>query len=233
MVRSSEMSNKKKSINTKILGYRFYAIPVLFLSILGLSDTSYLAYSHYKNYTDITYKSFCAISKAINCDTVSQSPWSILVGIPVSIWGIFGYLLFTLILIRTLRNTQEHRFLWNLLFIIALLYSSFAIYFGYISATKIKSYCVLCLFSYVISFSLSFFLSLIILRRFDCQPFYQGLRNSFLYILYGSNYLKYSILLMMFFFMGIKLFLPPYWEYTFPPPIHGSKMELLKMDHHG
>ncbi|MBU3949567.1 MAG: hypothetical protein KJ826_15285 [Proteobacteria bacterium] len=42
-------------------------------------------------YTDIGYESFCAISKAINCDTVSQSPYSVFLGVPLAIWGVAGY----------------------------------------------------------------------------------------------------------------------------------------------
>jgi uncharacterized membrane protein len=57
------------------------------LAIMGLADAIYLSISHYRVYTDIGYASFCAISKAINCDTVSQSPYSILWGAPVPVLG--------------------------------------------------------------------------------------------------------------------------------------------------
>ena len=60
-------------------------------------DEVYLTYLHYKTYTDFAYSSFCALSKTINCDTVAQSPWSVAAGLPVSVWGIFGYLLLLLI----------------------------------------------------------------------------------------------------------------------------------------
>ena len=74
--------------------YGCYTVPVLLLVLAGLADTLYLAWSHYKNYTDLTFSSFCALSRAINCDTVSQSPWSILWGLPLAHWGFFAYALF-------------------------------------------------------------------------------------------------------------------------------------------
>ena len=63
----------------------------------GLVDSVYLSISHYRVYTDIGYKSFCAISRTINCDTVSQSPFSIFLDVPVPVWGIIGYTFFLLL----------------------------------------------------------------------------------------------------------------------------------------
>src|SRR5210317_1518775 len=62
------------------------------LVFVGLFTSVYLSISHYRVFTDMGYKSFCALSKAINCDTVSQSPYSILLNIPLPIWGVMGYL---------------------------------------------------------------------------------------------------------------------------------------------
>ena len=64
-----------------------YLCTVVMLAMAGLADAIYLAVSHYRVYTDIGYRSFCAISKAINCDTVSQSAFSIFLGVPVPVWG--------------------------------------------------------------------------------------------------------------------------------------------------
>ncbi len=73
--------------------YFWYSTTVVLLLILGLLLTGYLFFSHYQNYTDIGYSSFCALSKSINCDTVSQSRWSILFGLPLALWGMIAYIL--------------------------------------------------------------------------------------------------------------------------------------------
>ncbi len=83
---------KTKAINT--LPFPVYLWTIILLAIVGLADSIYLAISHYRIYTDIGYRSFCAISKAINCDTVSQSAYSIFWGVPVPVWGIIGYTFF-------------------------------------------------------------------------------------------------------------------------------------------
>jgi hypothetical protein len=75
-----------------------YLWTVVFLAVAGLADSLYLAISHYRVYTDINYRSFCAISRAINCDTVSQSRFSIFFDVPVPIWGVIGYTFFLLFL---------------------------------------------------------------------------------------------------------------------------------------
>jgi uncharacterized membrane protein len=84
------MMKKDKRIDP--LPFPIYFWTIFFLIIAGLANATYLSISHYRVYTDIGYRSFCAISKAINCDTVSQSPYSIFLGLPVPIWGIIGYL---------------------------------------------------------------------------------------------------------------------------------------------
>lgn len=198
-----------------ILPYRYYSTPVLILLLLGIADSIYLAYSHYQNYTDINFSSFCALSKSINCDTVSQSAWSILLGIPLAYWGVFAYTFFLIIFLATLRRAKNSEYLWYLLFGLGLAYTVASIYFGYISATKIKAYCILCLASYAISFSLSFY-SWIILRRFSAGPFWAGLKKGMLYIV-SSWHLKSSILILVSIMVLLKTCIPPYWQYTFPP----------------
>jgi len=74
------------------LPFYVYTGIVATLILAGLFTSIYLSISHYRVYTDMSYKSFCALSKAINCDTVSQSPYSILLNIPLPIWGVMGYL---------------------------------------------------------------------------------------------------------------------------------------------
>ena len=70
-----------KEKKNKPLPFVVYWLTVLMLTGAGLAAAIYLSVSHYRVYTDVDYKSFCAISRAINCDTVSQSPYSIFAGL--------------------------------------------------------------------------------------------------------------------------------------------------------
>ena len=80
------------------MAFGMYFWVAVALAAAGLVDSIYLSVSHYRNYVDIGYSSFCAISRAINCDTVSQSPYAIFLGMPVPVWGVIGYI-FVLLLI--------------------------------------------------------------------------------------------------------------------------------------
>jgi len=202
--------------NGKPLPYRYYAIPVFILLLLGLADTGYLIYSHYRNYTDIAFSSFCALTKAINCDTVSQSPWSILFGLPLAIWGLVSYLLYLIIFIAASCRTKGAESLWHLLFLLGLAYTIASIWFGYVSATKVKAYCLLCLASYGISFALCFY-AWIIRRRFCTDPFPRGVKKGVGHLLH-SRLLTGTILCLVAILFFLKANLPRYWEYTLPPP---------------
>jgi protein-disulfide isomerase/uncharacterized membrane protein len=198
----------------KPLPYNYYYYPVILLVILGLADTTYLAVSHYRNYTDITYSSFCALSKAINCDTVSQSPWSILFGLPVALWGALGYFVYGLLLILVRKNTPAQTPLWNLLFILGLLLSSASVWFGYISASKIHSYCIMCIFSYTINFILLLY-AWIICRRFNkTSPLLETIKAC--KALAKNTMIQVASLCLIVTLVGLIYFIPHYWTFTFP-----------------
>jgi uncharacterized membrane protein/protein-disulfide isomerase len=219
----------QKNRSPQPLPYRYYYIPTLLLVFVGMMDTTYLAISHYKNYTDISYSSFCALSRAINCDTVSQSPWSILLGLPVAIWGLFGYAVFGIILFAAHNNKPEKISLWSLLFLLGLLYSAAAIYFGYISATRIHSYCILCILSYGINFSLLVY-AWIIRRRFDKHDFVKSLGTALPY-LSRNIFLRTALIILVFLGIGTKILLPQYWSYTLADPDHTIATGMTKDFH--
>jgi protein-disulfide isomerase/uncharacterized membrane protein len=200
----------------KALPYKYYFIPILIFTLAGIGDTIYLVLSHYRNYTNISYASFCAISKAINCDTVSQSPWSILLGIPVAFWGVIGYLLFLPFLASTYNNSKTTRPLWSILFILSVSYALSSLFFGYISVQKIHSYCLLCILNYTITFALLFY-SWIIRRRFSNASLFTEIKQSISLIL-KSNFLKFPLTILLTAALFLQFFLPHYWQYQFPAP---------------
>jgi uncharacterized membrane protein len=195
------------------LPYRFYFLPVLYCTVTGLASNVYLGLVHFWNYTDIGFASICAISKSINCDTVAQSSYSVLLSMPVAIWGFFVFLL----LFQLLMNTRDKRNmgLWLPIFYLGLACSVVSIYFGYVSARKIHTYCIFCLLSYLCFFCITF-LAFIIIRRFhvptrmlvkSCCDFFRSRANlSVLVLLFGSLAL-------------LQWKLPHYWEFSqYPIP---------------
>ncbi len=207
------MNTKKKIIP---LHYSIYFWPVVIIAIIGLSDSIYLSLSHYRVYMDIGYQSFCAISKAINCDTVSQSPFSIFFGLPVPVWGVVGYTFFLLFLPIAWSRTAEKKRIWSLLFLVALLFSIYSIILAAISTFYIHSYCIMCVASYAVNFLLLFYVW-IIRKRFDELDIIEGIKQDITFL--WENKIKYFYWFSPFFIVLIFLwfFFPSYWKFSSPP----------------
>ncbi|MCI5193256.1 MAG: hypothetical protein D3915_09005 [Candidatus Electrothrix sp. AU1_5] len=130
-----------------------YWLAALFFAAAGLLIALYSAHSHYQNYTDPLYSSFCAISKAINCDTVAQSPWSIMFNIPVAWWGVLFYLFFLLILLTENRYSLA---VWRRWLLVMSISSAVTLGLAGIALWKIKSLCLVCLATYTVTFGLTY-----------------------------------------------------------------------------
>lgn len=220
-----------KNQNIKHLPYPVYFWTFVLLLLAGIADSIYLTVHHYLVYTDIGYESFCAISKAINCDTVSQSPYSIFSGMPVAIWGFFGYCFCILILLfARIAHAGEKR-IWQLLFAISVIYSFISIIFAVVSTVYIKSYCIMCIISYGINFLLVFYSWLIIRRFGDKEGIITGLCRDFQFIvskkkLYLSLFIPFTALLV-----SVNIFIPAYWNLT-PPPLSANISKGITKDGH-
>ena len=164
------------------LPFGVYYSSVIVLALIGVFDSIYLSFSHYRVYTDMAYVSFCAISKAINCDTVSQSPYAILFGVPLPVWGVLGYAFFALIAFLGGQRQAQRRRLWPFLMILAALFCLSSVILALISSYLIHSYCIMCILSYAVNFGLLYTVW-IIRRRFDSTPFHLALMEDWRYFL--------------------------------------------------
>jgi len=196
---------------TRPLPYRVYWVAALILTLLAMLDSIYLAVMHYRIYTDIGYQSFCAISKAINCDTVSQSAYAVLAGLPVSVWGIFGYAYFLLVLLPSSKMGNGSRHIWSFLFILALAYGLFSIFLALVSTYYIRSFCILCVISYGINLWLLFH-TWIVRRRFRTGSLAASFRQS-LSFLRNNRRWTWGAMLPFFVIIGLTMaFFPSYWK---------------------
>lgn len=163
------------------------------------------------------YRSFCAITRSLNCDTVSQSPYSILFGLPVPIWGVFAYGFILLLMIVSKDQRAEQKRIWPAIFSTALLYSLTSIYFAIISTYYIRSYCIMCIATYAVNLLILFY-SWLIRRRFDPEPFFSAINHDFQFLFKVKR--KMICLFTPFFvtIILVKMLLPVYWEMP-PPPL--------------
>ncbi len=190
--------------------YSFYFIPGCVLVLAGFLNALYLSASHYRVYTDIGYSSFCALSKSINCDTVSQSNYSILLGMPVPVWGSIGYLFLILLLLFLFHKNNINKKFWPLFFCIVSLFSIYSLILGFISIFYIHSYCLMCILSYAINFALMFY-SYAVIKKFGDCAILKGIVADVSYI--KSRSFSFPLLVKIF-IMGVIflwIFLPKYW----------------------
>jgi len=196
---------------TQPLPYPVYWYTALGLILLGMADSIYLAVAHYRVHTDIGYQSFCAISKAINCDTVSQSAYAVLAGLPVSVWGIFGYAWFLLVLRTSANLGSETRHIWSFLFILSILYSIFSIFLALVSTYYIRSFCIMCIVTYGINLWLLFH-TWIVRKRFGAIPLAASFQQGVKFLLVNRRW-RWRAMLPFAAALGLMLaFYPPYWK---------------------
>ncbi len=203
------------------LPFPVYFWTVVVLTGLGLADAVYLSVSHYRVYTDMGYASFCAISKAINCDTVSQSPHSILWGAPVPVWGVFGYAcVLSLLSFAGSRQAGKQR-LWSFLFWVFLGFSLYSLALGLISAFYIHSYCLMCIVSYAINFLLLFY-AWLIRRRFGKNGLITDLLLDVRFLWHQERPRIVGLMLISGVIFGLMTTtFPVYWHLA-PPPLSES-----------
>ena len=204
--------------NKKPLPFLVYCSGVFVLVLAGVIDSLYLLQSHYRNYVDMDYRSFCAISQAINCDTVSQSPYAIFLDLPVSFWGVLGYLLLLFLVGVSQYKKNRQADLWNLIFLLSLGYSSISVILALVSTLYIHAWCIMCILSYGINFAVSF-LSWIILRRFDTRRRISGLRSDTQIIRAHPWRFLPGFLIVICICLLAWISLPRYWEMSPPTEI--------------
>jgi len=124
--------------------------------ILGLIFAIYLTVLHVKVFTQADYQadsSVCSIGEKANCETVAENPYSVFLFLPVSVWGILGYLFIGLGVVAGFVAKERRLPLVYLLGFVGFACCT-AILLGYISITKITSICIFCFGTYFLNFSM-------------------------------------------------------------------------------
>ena len=200
---------KQRVIQPLAFGIYFWTVAVL--AVIGLVDSTYLSISHYRIYNDIGYESFCAISRAINCDTVSQSPYAVFMGMPVPVWGTIGYIFFLLLLTMTGTGPDREKRVWAIMLVVCMFYSITSIILAVISHVYIDSYCIMCILVYAINFLLLYFCWLI-RRRFDPQPLINSIRQDLNFIGRWRKKVTFMVAPVLAGVLLLWIFFPSYWN---------------------
>ncbi len=112
---------------------------IALVAVAGTAVSSVSLYEHFATSTT----SFCNFSDVFNCDLVNRSAYSTLLGVPVALIGIVGYVLLAA-LATVYRNQAQTPVLLLVSSVIGL---GFALYLAYVEKFVLGVWCFLCLTS--------------------------------------------------------------------------------------
>ncbi len=196
-----------------------YFLFIAFFVLGGMAASAYLSLSHYRNFTDIGYQSFCAISRSLNCDTVSQSPYAIFLNVPVAVWGGLGYAFFFALLM--LFKPKGKKFIGlSILCVLAGLFSLLSIVLALVSYFFVHSYCLMCIVTYAINLLL-LLLTWMAQERFGFGKFISNLKMDVAF-LYEKRARTFFIgILFISLSLTAVFFFPRYWLFpAFPKDLN-------------
>lgn len=200
--------------DTKKASWLSYFFFIFLATMIGVSVSVYLSISHYRNYMDIGYQSFCAISQAVNCDTVAQSPYAVFWNVPLGVWGLAGYFVFFgfMVLFRPWKNKSSMQAWAGGALVLTAVFSVISLLLAAIAIFKIHSHCLMCIVLYGVNFSL-FYACWLLWRRSASTNMTERLKNQILFFrenisrffLLGAGFLVISGVLVVFY--------PKYWQF--------------------
>lgn len=114
-----------------------YRLIIIIASSLGILLSSYMTYEYYSN----AALPFCGVGSG--CDSVSQSAYSTIRGIPVALFGVIGY--FLILVFASVNMKKRNR--WAVLHYISLAALTFSLYLTYLELFVINAICPYCVVS--------------------------------------------------------------------------------------
>ena len=156
---------------------RKFLLIVWFLSWLGLGFSIELTRIDYEAVRNADFNPVCKISERVDCVAVALSPYSKILGISNSVYGIIGYgLLLLLIPFRLKSRIRIFAHLENYLFLLALFFVGISIYLAVVSAFILHTFCLWCTVLYLINLA---FLVLIIFALDSPKTIFQEFKEDF------------------------------------------------------
>jgi len=110
---------------------------LLTLTLLGIIASSLALREHYRPYGE----SPCSINEHWDCGVVNHSPYAMIAGIPVAVFGIAGYIVMALLSVR-----RSYR----LLLAASAAGLAFSLYLAHIESAVLGVWCIYCVASLII-----------------------------------------------------------------------------------
>lgn len=122
-------------------------------TLIALGLHAYLTVEFYQLKFGVSSgKSLCNVSATFNCEVVAISPYASFLSVPMALWGLMTNLIFLVLFVGTWSGMASSTSLWTRLSLwlsgaIALA----SVVMGAISATKLGTYCLFCIGTYIAS----------------------------------------------------------------------------------
>jgi protein-disulfide isomerase/uncharacterized membrane protein len=134
---------------------RGWRIVFLVLCTIGACLSADLLRLHVNVHTDPDYHSYCAMSERVNCDTVAASDYSVVLGLPLALWGLVGYVALGVLTAWGLRGGRYGtRWPLGIAFWLGIFCSVLGVALLALSHWVIESVCVVCGGTYLVNIAL-------------------------------------------------------------------------------
>jgi protein-disulfide isomerase/uncharacterized membrane protein len=139
--------------SNRVRGWR---VAFLVLCTIGVCLSADLLRLHVNVHTNPDYRSYCAMSERVNCDTVAASDASVFLELPLALWGLVGYTAMGVLAAWGL-GSRRHPRSWpfGLLFWIGSACAVIAVALFLISHFVVESVCIVCAGTYLVNVGLA------------------------------------------------------------------------------
>lgn len=205
---------------------------IALFALIGLVLTVELTLIFFKvNFNDSYSASFCSVNNLIDCDGVAKTNYSLFLGIPLSLWGMFFYTLtlflnYVHLIQNRFKNTIFDVFKNPKSYIATLGLLSFAISMclATISIFKINKICVLCFITYFID------LFIALCAKTKGSFFIVDIKNTVLDFLDGVKRYTLLFIIVLFAFIGILVYTSTSLVFSPQQKVQKSFQEFIEMD---
>lgn len=136
---------------------RRLSLCIAILAVLGITVSSVSLDHHYRK----SKTTYCDFGQSFNCDLVNRSEYSTVAGIPVALIGILGYA--TLLAFATFYREKAET--PAILVLASLGGLGFALYLTYVEKYILYAWCILCLSSLAVIFTITVLSVLLLAHR--------------------------------------------------------------------
>ena len=127
------------------------------LSLIGIGLAGYLTFLHLGLMRgELLGGAACSGSGAFNCHAVTGGRWGAFLGVPLSLWGILGYLTVLALALWGQQSAESATQAAGLLTLLASLFVAADVFLFGVQAVVIRRYCFFCLLTYAVNLLLLF-----------------------------------------------------------------------------